>query len=524
MTPNRQFRVMRATMPDLAWPVARDEPTRELIRRRVVLSEMLGGPAALPLAAALLLAAALIVMLPAEFGVDSWLELTAGRLIWQTGIPHHETLTAMALGRPWVDQQWLAQLASYAIYRLGGLGLLGVVNVSLLVSGLVLAARTARKQDAPIVNVLGLLILCSWLLLPATEVRTQAYAIPLFAIVVDLLAADSRAPSRRVYLTLPILLLWANLHGTVTLGCALVMLRGTTLAWERRAQLMASPRAAVGPLTLLLGAPLTLFATPYGLRMLAYYRSTLGSSALRHTVTEWQPVTSSPILFVPVLILIAIMIWAFVRTRAHTWDMIALLVLAAASIAVMRNVPFFALCALAMLPAAMKHGMNEMSPPIDSLRRRVNVLVVVAAALITATAAITAIDRRALAFDGSRSELKMLATVEATMRANPDLEALADSRFTDLMLWRAPWLAGRLADDVRYELYTAAEVTRVQNVFTGTGRHWQDGARGFGLVVLDRSADRQGVALLTRERGSRVLYADRESVVILRSSAPATHA
>ena len=72
-----------------------------------------------------LLALFSLVQLPREFDVDSWLALVSGRLIWQHGIPQHETLTVMSHGIVWVDQQWLAQLASYGIERLGGLGLLG---------------------------------------------------------------------------------------------------------------------------------------------------------------------------------------------------------------------------------------------------------------------------------------------------------------------------------------------------------------------------------------------------------------
>ena len=60
-----------------------------------------------------------------------------------------------------------------------------------------------------------------------------------------LLAADSRKPSPRVYWCLPILVLWANLHGTASLGAMLVALRGVTLVWERREVLTRSRHAKV---------------------------------------------------------------------------------------------------------------------------------------------------------------------------------------------------------------------------------------------------------------------------------------
>ena len=67
---------------------------------------------------------------------------------------------------------------------------------------------------------------CLTVMMPSREIRTQAFAVPLFALLIYLLARDSREPSRRVFWCLPLLVLWANLHGTVTLGAMLVALHG----------------------------------------------------------------------------------------------------------------------------------------------------------------------------------------------------------------------------------------------------------------------------------------------------------
>jgi hypothetical protein len=61
---------------------------------------------------------------------DSWLALLAGREIWNSGIPHHDTVTAFTVGRQWVDQQWLSRLTVYALDRLGGLALVSVVHIA----------------------------------------------------------------------------------------------------------------------------------------------------------------------------------------------------------------------------------------------------------------------------------------------------------------------------------------------------------------------------------------------------------
>jgi hypothetical protein len=511
---------MPAILPDPAWPRTRSTRLGVVVRRRSALNHILSGPDALLFAALLVLAVRLLTVLPASYGVDSWLELTAGRLIWHTGIPHFETLTAIAKGRPWIDQQWLAQLGSYALYRVGGLGLLGVVNVTFLISGLGIAVATARKLGASTRDVLIPLMLCGWLLLPATEVRTQAFAVPLFALTVYMLAADSRRASRRVYWTLPILVLWANLHGSASLGAGLVALRGLTLAWEQRGRLLRAPQCAVRAIALIVGAPLSLVLTPYGLRSIAYYQSTLGNGALRHIVTEWRPVTSSMLVAVPFFVLAGLMMWSFGRSSERTtlWDRIALIALAAMSIGVIRNVTFFALGALAILPVSLSGVLPGASGASPSVRRRLNGAAVALAALLALVTLVATLARPAVKLEGDSRNPAMLAVVESVMRADPGLTLAADTRYGDWILWQAPWLAGRVASDARYELYTSSEMNQLQNLLDESGSDWRRAAAGDRLLVLNRSADSDSVTGFLHEPGARVLYAGRQAVVILRAS------
>src|SRR4051812_18985320 len=77
---------------------------------------------------------------------DTWLAFVAGRLVWDSWLPHHDTLTVWAHGNTWIDQQWLGQLAFYGLHSLGGLRLLLLVHLSLLVFGFALALVFARTS------------------------------------------------------------------------------------------------------------------------------------------------------------------------------------------------------------------------------------------------------------------------------------------------------------------------------------------------------------------------------------------
>jgi hypothetical protein len=483
----------------------------------------LDGVDALLAVALMGLAAALLALLPSAFSVDSWLALVTGREVWNGGVPRHEVLTVMSHGITWIDQQWLAQLTMYAIYRVGGLGLVGVANAALFTLGAGGAVVAARRLGASPRAVLLLLPLCLAVIIPSHEVRTQEFAMPLFAATAYLLAGDSRAPSRRVYWCLPILVLWGNLHGSVTLGALLVVLRAITLAWERRKLLGSSPRPWRRPLVLALGAPLCLLATPYGLSILSYYRAMFLGGTVAHVASEWQPILSSALLAVPFFLLAAIAAWSVARRRSQTtlWEQLALLALAAGSAEVIRNLLFFGLMALMVLPVALDPPTRPRAESGQRAMRGRGAVNVLLCAFALATVVLTgawALVRPAWALESHYQRLPILTIVERVTGADPSLRVLTDDRFADWLLWRDPGLSGRIANDTRWELLTAPQVSGLQALFTATGPDWRAAARGYRLLVLDKKYAPAATAAFAAEPGSRVLYDDGERVVILRGA------
>jgi hypothetical protein len=470
-----------------------------------------------------MLAVGLLAQIPNSVDVDSWLELVTGRLVWQHGIPTHETLTAIQHGVRWVDQQWLSQLTSYALYRIGGFGLLGLVNVTLLVSGVAIATYATRRLGAPFRSALVVLPLCAVMITPSRELRTQEFVVPLFAIVTYLLARDSRQPSRRVFWCLPILVLWANLHGSVTLGAGLVALHGLMTLWQRRDSLLHRARAWVRPLALMVGPVVAMLITPYGLAILGYYRGTMVSSELRHMVTEWQPVTSSTTTSIAMFLVAALAIWSFGRnpSKTTTFEKLAFLILAAATIEVVRNSLFFALFAMMILPVSLAWGDRTAERRSDHRRTLINGAVAGLAlfGLLIATVATLVKPSSSVEFTGQRRGV--LTAVERVTRADPSIRVMSDEHFDDWLLWRDPALAGKVAADVRYEIMAPRQLQGLEALFSQTGPDWKRAARGYRLLVLDKPDDPGAYTTFRRESGARVLYNDGTREVILRSPAEA---
>lgn len=510
-------------MSSLAYP--REAATRRLRAGARSLPTVLtrSGTDVLLVVAIGVLAVKLLTGLVADFSVDSWLELVAGRAVWQNGIPHHEALTLISLGHTWIDQQWLSQLASYGLFLVGGLGLLGLVNVALMLTAVGVAALASRRLGAPARSVLLVMAVSVVAIVPSREVRTQTFVLPLFVLVVWLLVSDCRAPSRRVLWCLPILVLWANLHGSVTLGAAFVALRGLTLGWERRAELRRTARAWRRPLTLIFGAAVAIMLTPYGSGIIGYYRATLTNSTLPRFVSEWAPVTSSPSVAIAVLAVTALALWSFTRHPANTtpWEKLAFLSACALTIFVVRNAVFFGLLAIVVVPRSLGWGSPAAVGTADRGRTLANGLLVLCTAVAVLIAGAVTLTRPDAQVQSAFLAPKLMTAVQSAARADSSLHVLAQGEFSDWMLWQDPALSGRIADDMRFELLTPAQMSSLNAAYSASRAGWMRGARGYRLLVLDRAVSRKSIPAFEHQPGSRVLYRGPEAEVILRTAAAA---
>ena len=122
-------------------------------------------------------------------------------------------------GRPWLDQNWGAQLLLYGVWRLGGFPLVAVVNALLGYLGLVAAA--CRRRTANLRLIAGA-TLTGYAAAAATfSARPQMFSLLLFGALLYLLEVARTSP--RAALGIPLLMpFWANLHGAFIVGIGLL--------------------------------------------------------------------------------------------------------------------------------------------------------------------------------------------------------------------------------------------------------------------------------------------------------------
>lgn len=172
-------------------------------------------------------------------------------------------------------------------------------------------------------------------------VRAQLFSIALFPLLVLLLRADARRPSRRVWLVVPLLALWSNLHGGVLVGAAL------TAAYLLIHRLRRDWMLAV---SVLIASCAALVATPAMFGTIDYYRQVLTSEVAARGLQAWAPLSFHAPFDVVFLIIAIPLCIAAVRARPKAWELAVLAALAAMSVHANRNTVWFAL--FAATPAA----------------------------------------------------------------------------------------------------------------------------------------------------------------------------
>jgi hypothetical protein len=445
--------------------------------------------------------------LSSQVASDTWMTLTYGREVVRHGLPSHDALTVLAHGRTWIDQQWLGQLAYYGVYVLGGIRAALALNAFALASAVALAFVAARRLGGSTRSVtwlgLGSLFVVLW---TTWVVRVQALVFPLFVVLLWLLAADSRRRSRRVFLALPILVLWANLHGTAFLAAGLVALRGATMLLERDRPL----RARIPTAAALLASPVLLLASPYGLQAVDYYHRLLLNPAFSRYVTEWAP-TRLTIGTTPFYLFALLAAWLAGRCRSRLtlFEQGALLVTLILAWLAIRSLAWFMLSALVLLPVALD---GVLAQQWDSPRYRlVNRLLAVPAPLICAWLVAGSFSHPASWYtrDYPQGAADAVARVA---RADPGVRVFANERYADWLVLTHPELRGRIAFDARFELFTTKELRRIvefRNRIAGA----TSVTRGYELLVLDANKEKKLAAFLLASPSRHALYRNHVLVI-----------
>jgi hypothetical protein len=270
------------------------------------------------------------------WGVPLGRELIHGRL-------PHGVAFASAVTSGWRDVPAGAELMVWTLYRaLGGDRGLVVGQVAAVTVGFgALAEGLRREAAAGGVLVASALVLAGSL--PAVVVVGMAsFSLALFPLLLLVVELDARRPSRLIWLAVPLLALWGNLHGGVLLG------------WGVLACYLALARARRGvgtALGVLAAGTVALFVNPALWHTPSYYRGVFESEPARRSSDLWTGLGTGGFDLVLIAVALALVVIAVAgRARVALWEVVALIGLAAATVHVARTGLFFLF--VAAYPAA----------------------------------------------------------------------------------------------------------------------------------------------------------------------------
>jgi hypothetical protein len=265
-------------------------------------------------------------------GSDALWLVPLGERIAHGHLPHSVPY-ATAASTGWHDVPAGGEVVFWALYRVfGGIRGLAIAQAAAAAVGFGVTASGLRRETST-GAALPLCVLVLIASLPAVAVvNASLFSLALFPLLLALLESESRVPSRRIWLSVPLLALWGNLHGEVLAGLALLACY-LLFARARREPGLAALLLAGGVVALFVNSQL--WSTP------RYYSSVFHSVVARQGSGLWAPLGLSALDVLLVVVAVVLAAISLVRgVQVRLWEGVALLGLAVETVRVARTGPW----------------------------------------------------------------------------------------------------------------------------------------------------------------------------------------
>jgi hypothetical protein len=334
------------------------------LRARISAASARVGP--LELVAAL---GAVLAALAGTIGADArWLS-ALGNIIVRGGSIPDGIPWASASSHRWYNVPVLAELIFHGLTgAAGSRGLLAAQIVAVGAAFMILAWDLRRGGAGELEGSFALLLATIGSFPVLLVVRSQLFSVLLFPVLIALLRSEARAPTRRIWLLVPLVALWSNLHGAVLVGLAVA---GAYLIFDRA---RTEPLVAGAVLATSIAAGCV---TPALVHTPDYYYGLLQNEAARRGEGLWAPLSVTSgfdiLLIATAVVLVALALWA----RPSLWELIVMAGLAVLTVKTARSGAWLLFFAAA--PAARS---LRFDPSRDDRRGSVFVLAVAVALVV----------------------------------------------------------------------------------------------------------------------------------------------
>jgi hypothetical protein len=368
---------------------------------------------------------------------DFWWYLKTGEYVVRNGfVPHTDPFSFSNFGIAWVAHGWLSGTIFYAIYS--SLGTNFLILLFALLAALAFWIVFKRCHSHPVIAGIAAL-LAAWTVQPTVGVRPRVFTLLLASAYLAILEGFARGKlSRSIWLLVPLMMFWANLHGAFLIGLFLI---GLTLAgmvldhWVVRDS-GNSPGQIRTLIFVSLACFLATLINPYGVKIYSPAIKVMSSSIYNRVVSDWlSPNFQQPELFpLGLLILLTVMVLLLSPKTIKPSQLLMFLATLYATLKSQRNMAILALVAAPLLAFHFQSFLavvasRTLSYPLLTASRR-NALFV-ALVVLTPLAALTPRLISTVYGEPTQEMIKVPVKAVEFLRQNQ----IAGKTFTDPNMW-----------------------------------------------------------------------------------------
>ena len=281
---------------------------------------------------------------------DFWFYLKTGEYILQTGsIPRTELWSFTFPGNPYIAHGWLAGVIFYVLYSWVGAKFL--IFLFALLTAIAFWITYKRTNSHPFIGGAATLV-AVWASLPNIGVRPRVFSILLTSIYLLLLDRFARgAKDRWIWVLLPLMTFWVNVHGGFFIGLMLIGLTAVGLLLDYWAGVLEDPETLRSRLRMLaiifVGCVLAGLLNPYGIKPYTAPITLMQSTIWQDLIVDWL----SPDFHLPgtrpllILILGTIAVFALSPKRPKPSEVLLFVITLYSTLKIQRNAVVFVLVA-----------------------------------------------------------------------------------------------------------------------------------------------------------------------------------
>jgi len=220
---------------------------------------------------------------------DLWGHIVFGRAVLSSGhLTRLDPYSYSAAGHVWNDHEWLAEVVLAFFYDAMGVVGLKMMKFLCTAATIALIAMGQAETGAPAITQFVILITSAVALMPQMQFRPQLFTFMFLAATLWMLARDNYGRRARLWLTVPMMVLWVNFHGGFFIGLVTLGIY-SCVATLRDLIEGRGWRHGLGLAAVTVAATAATLATPYGFENWRAVTHTLSNSMTRGLVQEWEP-------------------------------------------------------------------------------------------------------------------------------------------------------------------------------------------------------------------------------------------